>query len=84
MLTLKTLPEAERFVTRQQKLGNTVRWDGWDLVFFREAPQAVYSTDPSAVIRNGSYGFDNRVPVSESGTWEVDHRNVRRAKRPRN
>lgn len=84
MLIIKTLPEAEKFVTRQQRLGNDVRWDGWDMVFFREAEAAVYSTEPEAVIRDGKAGFDNRSPVTDAGTWEIDYRNVRRAQRTRN
>lgn len=82
MLTLAGIKRAEKFVEKQKALGNDVRWDGWDMVFFREAPQAVYSK--AGVFRNGTYGFDNRVTVSEKGTWEVDYRNVRRAKRSRN
>lgn len=84
MLTLKNLNEAERFVTRQQRLGNNVRWEGWDIVFFREsdkgrtAKHGVWSRTAEA------YGFDNRSPVTDAGTWEVDYRNVRRAKRTRN
>lgn len=82
MLTLAGIKRAEKFVEKQKALGNDVRWDGWDIVFFREAPHAVYSRD--GVIREGTFGFDNRVKVSTSGTWEVDYRNVRRAKRPGN
>lgn len=79
MLTINTLPEAEKFVARQQRLGSDVRWDNYDIVFFREAPEAVYSLD--GVVRNGTYGFDNRSVVTDEGTWEIDYRNVRRAKR---
>lgn len=81
MLTINSLEEAEKFVSRQQGLGNDVRWDGWDIVFFRPVPQAVYSTEPEAVIRGGSYGFDNRSVVTDEGTWNIDFRNVRRIKR---
>lgn len=81
MLTIAGIKKAEKFVAKQRSLGNDVRWDGWDMVFFREAPQAVYSKE--GVFRNGTYGFDNRVEVSEKGTWEVDYRNVRRSKRNR-
>jgi hypothetical protein len=81
MLSLAGIKKAEQFVSKQQALGNDVRWDGWDIVFFREAPQAVYSKD--GVFRNGTYGFDNRAIVSEKGVWEIDYRNVRRAKRTR-
>lgn len=80
MLTINSLAEAERFVTRQQRLGSDIRWDGWDMIFFREAPQAVYSTD--GVYRNGTYGFDNRSEIQQDGTWSVDYRNVRRSKHP--
>lgn len=81
MLIIKTLSEAERFVTRQQRLGNNVRWEGWDLVFFREAPQAVYSLDGVVNRPSGQYGFDNRSEVRDDGTWEIDYRNVRRSQR---
>ena len=81
MLSLAGIKKAEQFVTKQKALGNDVRWDGWDIVFFREAPQAVYSKD--GVFRSGTYGFDNRAIVNEKGVWEIDYRNVRRAKRTR-
>ena len=81
MLVLKTLNEAEKFVTRQKSLGNDVRWDGWDIVFHRPAEQGVYSKD--GAFRDGQWGFENRASLSNDGTWEVDYRNVRRAKRTR-
>lgn len=76
MLTLKTLPDAERFVETQKSLGNDIRWDNYDIVFFRAAPQGVYSKH--GAFRNGVWGFDNKVPVSDKGTWEVDYKNVKR------
>jgi hypothetical protein len=87
MLTLKTPAEAETFVKRQNSLrhnsNDDVRWDGWTMVFFREAPQGVYSKN--GAFRNGTWGFENRVAVSEKGTWEVDYKDVkRRPKRTRN
>lgn len=81
MLTLKNLREADKFIERQQRLENDVRWDGWDIVFHRVAEQGVYSKD--GAFRNGQWGFENRVKVNEQGVWEVDYRNVRRAKRTR-
>jgi len=81
MLTITTLPEAEKFVRRQQRLGNDVRWDNYDMVFFREAPQGVYSKN--GAFRNGEWGFENRSPVTGAG-WEVDYRNVKRGRRSRN
>lgn len=81
-LVLKSLTEADRFVERQQRLGNDVRWEGWTMVFFKPDPRGM--KDPrNGAVRGGAYGFDNKVPVTDAGTWEVDYRNVRRAKRPR-
>ena len=82
-LTLKSLPEADRFVERQQRLGNDVRWDGWEMVFFKADPRGKRDVKNGAV-RGGVYGFNNRVSVTDDGTWEVDYRSVRRAKRSRN
>lgn len=82
MLTLNTLREAEKFVARQKRLGNDVRWENYDIVFFRTARQGEYSK--AGAFRNEEWGFENRVPVTERGTWEIDYRNVRRAKRTRN
>lgn len=81
MLTIKTLPEAERFVTRQQRLGADCYWDNYDIVFFRPAQQGMYSKN--GAFRNGQWGFANRSPVTDNGTWDVDFRNVRRAKNNR-
>ena len=82
MLTINSLAEAERSVRRWVKQGIDVRWDGWDIVFFRKAPAGVYSKH--GAFRDGVWGFENRSPVTDTGTWEVDHRNVRRPKRSRN
>ena len=82
MLELKTLREADKFVSRQKSLGNDIRWDNYDIVFHRPSEQGIYSKD--GAFRNGVWGFENRVAVADDGTWSVDYRNVRRAKRPRN
>lgn len=75
--------KVEKFVDEQIALGNDVRWDGWDVVFFRPEPKGVYSRD--GAFRNGQWGFENRTTVNDKGQWEIDFRNVRRrAKNPRN
>lgn len=66
------------FVSKQQHLGNDVRWDGWDIVFFRPVEHAIYSKD--GVFRNGVWGFDNRVIVNSEGIWSIDRRNLKRPK----
>lgn len=76
------IKKVDKFVNQQQALGNDVRWDGWEMVFFQPAPSAVYSVDdsgrPNGVWRNGSYGFETRVECNPKGLWEIDFRNVRR------
>lgn len=80
MLTLG-IRKVEKFVKEQVALGNDVRWDGWDLIFFRPSPKGRFSKD--GAFRNGVWGFDNRVKVNDKGVWEVDFRNVKRSKRTR-
>ena len=88
MLTLNSLSRAERFVTEQKNAGNDVRWDGYDMVFFRgdaEDPDKTAHAfhSPAGSFRNGVWGFENRVPVNDSGVWEIDYRNVKRTRRPK-
>jgi hypothetical protein len=82
MLILNTLNDAEKFVSRQKKLDNNVWWENYDIVFFREAPQGVYSKD--GAFHNGTWGFKNRASVNSEGKWEIDWRNVKRVKPSRN
>lgn len=70
---------AHRVVREQRAMGNDVRWDGWDIVFFRPADHAIHSKD--GAFRNGQWGFDNRVVVNTEGIWEIDPRNVKRVRR---
>lgn len=74
--------KAHKLVKEQKALGNDVWWDGWDMHFFRPADHALHSKD--GAFRNGVWGFDNRVEVNSEGTWNVDPRNIKRVRRPRN
>ena len=78
MLNLKSLNQAENFVNRQKEIGNDVRWENYDIVFFRASERGVTSKD--GVFRNGVWGYSNRFEVNESGEWNIDPRNVRRGK----
>lgn len=78
-MLLSSLTNAEQFVAEQQALGNDVRWDGWDIVFYREADHGIWS--PDGAFRNGTWGFDNRYAVNGNGEWEIDAKDVRRSKR---
>lgn len=81
--------KAHKFVNEQQQLGNLVRWDGWDMVFFRPNASAVYSIDangrPNGVWNReaNSYGYETRVTPDDKGLWRIDQRNVRPNTRPR-
>lgn len=79
------LKSAHRMVREQQALGNDVRWDNYDIVFFRgnvDRPQdtAHAITSPAGAFRNGIWGFENRVSVDAAGLWHVDVRNLKRRK----
>jgi hypothetical protein len=80
-MVIKSVKQAEKFVNQQKRLGNDVRWDNYDIVFWRESEKGVTSKD--GAFRNGKWGFENRFAVNESGEWNIDGRNVRRGKRPR-
>ena len=75
------IKSAHRLVNKERSKGNDVRWDGWDIVFFRPSDQG--RTSPFGAYRNNQWGFDNRVVVNSAGIWEVDDRNVRRVQRSR-
>lgn len=75
MFILRTLDEAEAFVSEQQSLGNDVRWDNYDIVFFRPSTQGVYSVH--GAFRDGQWGFENRFHLNGDGTWQIDPRNIR-------
>ena len=80
-MNIKSVKQAEKFVVQQKRLGNDVRWENYDIVFWRESEKGVTSKD--GAFRNGKWGFENRFEVNESGEWNIDGRNVRRGKRSR-
>lgn len=79
------IKSAHRMVREQRALPkhkddkSDVRWEGWDIVFFRPADHAIHSRD--GAFRNGVWGFDNRVSVNSEGKWLVDARNIKRIRR---
>lgn len=80
-MLIKSVKQAEKFINQQKRLGNDVRWDNYDIVFFRKSEKGVTSKD--GAFRNGEWGFENRFEVTESGEWNIDVRNVRGRKRSR-
>lgn len=78
MLELRGIRHAERFVKEQRGLGADCRWDGWDVVIFKPSDRA--RTSSQGVYRDGVWGYDNRSVVNTDGIWEIDWRNVKRAR----
>lgn len=75
------IKSAHRMVSEQRKAGNDVRWDGWDIVFFRASDAGRQAKD--GAFRNGQWGFDNRFVVNSKGIWSIDSRNIKRLRRSR-
>lgn len=69
------IKSAHRLVRQQRARGNDVYWNGWEIVFFNPSEKA--ATSVKGIFRNGRWGYANRFPVTERGTWEVDPINVR-------
>jgi hypothetical protein len=69
----------DQFVETQKSLGNDVRWEGWDLVFFRKSKNDSGWSKRDGAYRNGNWGFPNRIAVGADGKWRVPNRNVRTA-----
>jgi hypothetical protein len=70
-------------VSEQRKRGNNVRWDNYDIVFWREDFRGFGSTGGEFNRKTGKWGFANRVKVNSEGIWSIDERNIRSSRRPR-
>lgn len=68
MITLK-YRNVDAFVERQQEAGNDVRWDGWDMIFFK--PHRKAHRSKNGRYRNGRWGFEERVAPNRYGKWKV-------------
>lgn len=76
MITLN-LNEVDGFVSRLQRKGVDVVWDGWDMVFFRPDRRALRS--PHGRRRDTRWGFETRVSPNRNGKWLVNYRLARGA-----
>lgn len=71
---------AHRFVREQRKIGSEVRWDGWDMVFWKSTRYGFSNVNGSFDKKKGRWGIESRVTVSDDGLWRVPNRNVRTPK----
>lgn len=62
---------AHRFVDNNPN----VRWEGWDMIIFKDSPAAASKVDGR--YHNGKWGFESRISVDNDGRWRVPTRNAR-------
>jgi hypothetical protein len=72
---------AHKFMREQRHLGNKVRWEGWDMVFFK--PTHYGYKDVNGAFRDGRWGVEKRVSVNADGNWEVSKKDVFTARKSR-
>lgn len=70
-----TYDKVDNFVNKLQNKGVDVRWEGWDMVFFKSDKRALRSTNGR--YRNGAWGFETTVSPDTAGKWLVDYRLAR-------
>lgn len=68
---------AHRFVREQRKIGNAVRWEGWDMVFWKPTRHGFTSTNGTFDKKSGRWGVESRIPVNSDGVWMVPKKNVK-------
>lgn len=66
---------AHRFVREQRRSGNDVRWEGWDMVFWKPTRHGFTSTN--GAFKNGRWGVESRISVNGDGVWMVPKKNVK-------
>lgn len=75
MAFILNFSQAHKFVREQRRLGNDVRWENYDMVFWK--PTHYGYTNKKGAYRNGRWGMESRVVVSDNGTWTVNSKNVK-------
>lgn len=77
---------AHKFVRSQRQLGNNVRWDGWDVVFWKPTrhgfntssrTNGVVNTVGSFDRKKGRWGVETRISVDSNGMWRIPNRHVK-------
>jgi hypothetical protein len=70
-----TIDNVDGFVTKLQRKGIDVRWDGWDMVFFNENKGAL--RNPAGRRLGNRWGFETTVSPDAQGQWLINHRLAR-------
>lgn len=69
---------AHAFVDTQAKMGSDVRWEGWDMVFFK--PTDWGFSNPAGAFRKGRWGMESRVTADSRGNWNIPAKYVRKSR----
>lgn len=72
-----TIDKADGFVAKLQRKGIKVRWDGWNMVFFKADNRAQRS--PKGRRLGNEWGFETIVSPNSDGKWLVNYRLARGA-----
>jgi len=68
---------AHRFVKDQRRAGNAVRWEGWDMVFWKPTRHGFTNVNGAFDRDKGRWGVESRVAVNSDGIWKVPNKNVK-------
>lgn len=72
-----TIDKVDGFVSKLQRKGVNVRWNGWDMVFFKADKRAI--RNPNGRRSGSEWGFETVVSPNEQGKWLVNYRLTRGA-----
>lgn len=72
-----TIDKVDGFVAKLQRKGVKVRWDGWNMVFFKADRRALRSTKGRRL--GDEWGFETVVSPDAKGQWLVNYRLARGA-----
>jgi hypothetical protein len=72
---------AHKFVREQRRIGNVVRWDGWDMVFWKPTRHGFSTVNGSFDKTRGRWGVESRIAVNNSGEWSIPNKYVKQPTR---
>lgn len=66
-----TIDKTDSFVAKMQRKGVKVRWDGWNMVFFKADRGAIRSAKGRRL--GSEWGFETIVGPSKEGLWMINY-----------
>lgn len=72
-----TIDKVDGFVSKLQRKGVDVRWDGWNLIFFKEDKNGLRSAKGRRL--GNRWGFETTISPDERGQWLINYRLARGA-----